>query len=330
MNLFLLAAGEGTRFRPHTLVAPKPALPFCGSPLLFHSYYLARSMRPQKIVINTFHLPQKIHEIGRNLQKMLPPPSEVVFSDEQPILLGSAGGMALAKKHLDGPNGFIAMNADEIILPTKDQEMLDFQKYSMNSENLATLMVMEHPEAGKKFGAVWVDHEGRVKGFGKVPPSKEIPLRPFHFIGPMYFKRAIFDRIQTSPSNILHDTLNDAIADGQTVGIYKIQCQWFETGNLSDYLEATGEFLKLLKAETHYLKEWKTHWLKGYQLLGEPGELVLKHHSSVLPANVKVEGFAVIGVDVTVPEHSHLHNVVIGDHVAKNKIPPYVTNELIL
>ena len=67
MNLMLLAAGEGTRLRPYTLIKPKPAIPLAGIPLAGHSLSFTDHLDIQNLVVNTFHLPSEIHKLFKNL-----------------------------------------------------------------------------------------------------------------------------------------------------------------------------------------------------------------------------------------------------------------------
>lgn len=64
MNVMLLAAGEGTRLRPYTEILPKPAIPFLTIPLAAHALSFLRGFTIDKLVVNTFHLPHKIHELS--------------------------------------------------------------------------------------------------------------------------------------------------------------------------------------------------------------------------------------------------------------------------
>jgi mannose-1-phosphate guanylyltransferase len=326
MNLFVLAAGEGTRFRPHTQILPKPGIPFCGLPLLYYSYFLTRCLSPQKLVINTFHLPEGIHKVGRSLEKF---GVRVVFSDEQPLLLGSAGGMAKAKSLLCDGADFVAINADEVIVPRRLQVMRDYYSYSKQRSELATLMVMEHPEAGKKFGAVWVNREGYARGFGKVPPETTEVLRPYHFIGPMYFKKRIFNYLTEQPSNILHDVLKAAIAQGEEVRVFPIECEWFETGNLADYLDATGAVLQLFLQDVPFLHEMKTHLMADYEWTVTSTATILKHKTSVVESQAQVGGFLVLGPHCRVAAGASVHNVVCAENV-EIKSNQVVQNQLIL
>lgn len=312
MNLFLLAAGEGTRFRPHTNILPKPAIPFCGAPLLYYSFYLAKCLAPKKLVLNTFHLASEVHRVGETLAGF---GVEVAFSDEQPNLLGSAGGMAQAEKLLAGDGEFIALNADEVIIPKNPEIMKEFYHTAKSSKSLATLMVMRHPEAGKKFGAVWVNKAGQVLGFGKLRPETTEELIPFHFIGPMYFKERIFQRLKREPSNILHDTLKMALAEGESVSVFPIECDWFETGNLEDYLHATRAVLDLIQAGNPFLLNMQKDLKMGMEFQQWPQAKVLKHFQSRVDATATIKGFAVLGEQSEVGRSACLSESVLANGV---------------
>jgi len=318
MNVFLLAAGEGLRFRPYTEKMPKPAIPFCGVPLLYYSTFLIKNLNIKKVIINTFHLPEEIHRVGEALKAS---GVEVYFSDESPNLLGSGGGIANARQFLETSNiddeiGFLTMNADEVIIPKIENILTDFYHFSKLSTNLSTLLVMKHPEAGKKFGAVWVNQQGKVKGFGKIPPQSKENLMPYHFIGPIYFKNKIFSYLKTEPSNILHDNLNYAISMGESIGIYPIECDWFEIGNLQDYLSATKSFLQLLDTDHPFINHWKQAFLTDWLLVKSSQAIILKHRSARLDNFINVEGFAVFGPNCKIASNVQIKDIVCSHNIS--------------
>jgi mannose-1-phosphate guanylyltransferase len=283
LNVMLLAAGEGIRLRPYTEKTPKPAIPFLTCPLAGYSLALLAGVEIGNLVVNTYHLPNQIHTLMPNLiarrkpEKAGPKESlkELQFSDESKGLLGSGGGIQKAKPHLTGSGIFMVLNADEVILPEDPDTITDFIEGFRASNEIARLLVMEHPEVGEKFGGVWCKREGRVQvgqstnrsrtvshhgvkivsQFAKKSPGAEFD--GYHFIGPMLFRESIFKYFKPPDpqngivtENILYDTLSAAMAKGENVGAVPVQCSWFETGNPQDFLTGTKEALEILANNT--------------------------------------------------------------------------------
>jgi|GEM_PF-792829 len=253
MNAFILAAGEGTRFRPHTLVYPKPSLPLLNIPMMSFPYaYLSdvikRGNSLENLVINTFHLPQKIHGMVDLLPKLA---KQRHFSDEMGEILGSGGGLAQCEKFFaNNPDDVIVMiNGDEVFLPTHREFLANAIIQHKSTGVLATLIVTQNPEVGKQFGGVWAESNYTVKGFGKICPTDK-KLFGWHFIGIQILSAEIFQYLEKNKaSNILYDGLNKALLDGKKVNAFPVEGIWFETGNLSDYLRAHDLLLKILWEE---------------------------------------------------------------------------------
>lgn len=313
MRAILLAAGEGTRLRPFTNVLPKPCMPFLNVPLFGYSFFLLRHLGIQTFVMNHHHLSAKLLERVRGWKHLNDfVMDDVMFSDETGKLLGSGGGIAKARTHLHGDDAIIAVNADEVILPYDDDSMIQFRDFYFEKSPLALLLTMDHPEAGKKFGAVWVDDQNRVHGFGKEKPKvANLELFPKHFLGVQILSDRVFKFLPNEEieSNILYDALVKGIAHGESVMAYSMECHWFETGNLKDFLHATGECLRLLASgRSSYLKRLLAKLSPKSKLSGFGSALVLSE-GDLLPSSV--ENFVVIGEGATFPRTANLDSVVI-------------------
>jgi hypothetical protein len=92
-HALVLTAGLGTRLDPLTRVRAKPAVPVAGEPLVRRIIRGLVAQSVTELVLNLHHLPATIAAVvgdGRDLG------ATVRYSWEQPVILGSAGGPALA------------------------------------------------------------------------------------------------------------------------------------------------------------------------------------------------------------------------------------------
>lgn len=311
MNLMLLCAGEGTRLRPHTLVLPKPAVPFLTVPMAAYGLEWAKEIAPDRLIVNTYHLPGKIHDLFHAVA----PKADLRFSDEAPTLMGSGGGIMKARKLIDGDD-FLAMNGDEIFLPSRDGQLREARERHVGSRALATLVVMKYPGVGSVFGGVWADGDGRVRGFGKTPI--EGATAGWHYIGAIFLSRRVFDYLPPEgPSNLLYDALAAAIAKGESVRVAPVEGWWHETGNEADYLKATGESLAFLGGTFTGQKSF----LEAVLRARSPKAVFEKTpHGALLsfdglPLSAEIEGFAVLGRGAKLAAGTKNKNAVLGDGV---------------
>jgi MurNAc alpha-1-phosphate uridylyltransferase len=104
----ILAAGRGERLRPMTDSTPKPLLKVKGQPLIErHVTGLARA-GIERIVINLAWLGAQIREfLGDGARYGV----DIVYSEERPHALETAGGIFRALPHLS-PGPFVVVNGD--------------------------------------------------------------------------------------------------------------------------------------------------------------------------------------------------------------------------
>jgi len=319
MNVVLLAAGEGTRMRPYTLIRPKPAIPFLNVPLASYPLAFLDGMKVDRLIVNTFHLPTKIVDLFVHMNHGA---RRLHFSHEINQILDSGGGLGIAREYFDGYGDFILMNADEVILPKENRLLAKAFEMHQKNKAICTLVTMDYPGVGTKFGGVWLDHKEQVRGFGKTPPGVDC-LKAEHFIGVQILSEKSFDYLPNGyPANILYDGVTKAIQDGHLVQRFKVDCHWYETGNPQDFLQATEDVLKILSDKTDsyqrgYLQKLLERFSKETPILEQNGNgLVLKTPSSVIDASVKLSGFAVLGSRSRIHQNSDLKNVIVADHVS--------------
>ncbi len=348
MKALILAAGQGTRFQPYTNTIPKPSIPFLGLPMFYYSLFQLHSMGAKNLVYNTYHLADKMKLDFENQEvkskfETIEESNEVQFQSP----LNSGGGLHFARHLLKNEKHFIICNGDEIIIPESTLEFKKYLNFFTKLKPLSLLLTTDHPEAGKKFGAIWVDETNKVYGFGKTNPASSnnsIPkLRPLHFLGTQILSNEIFDFTAEaneikSDSNILYDVLSLAIKKNKPVFAYNINCSWEETGNLKDYLIATYKALNLLTSKNNYLVDffnfWKTNSLKyfpndailenkfgNFILINQlPEKIIFKHESSTLHKDAVVEGFLVLNKNSEIFQNSNIKNSVVNttQQISKN------------
>jgi MurNAc alpha-1-phosphate uridylyltransferase len=104
----ILAAGRGERLRPMTDTIPKPLLRVRGQPLIERHVMGLAGAGVERIVINLAWLGSQIREyLGDGARYGV----TIVYSEEQPRALETAGGIFRALPHL-GPEPFAVVNGD--------------------------------------------------------------------------------------------------------------------------------------------------------------------------------------------------------------------------
>lgn len=321
MNLFLLCAGEGTRFRPHTLERPKPAIPFLGIPLASYSLQWAKELPLTKTVINTYYLPEKLHA-HLTANPLLAKPYE--FSDEQPELRGSSGGLKFAESKLPG-DPVLIMNGDEVFFPEREGYLREALEFHRAEKNLMTLIVMDYPGVGTQFGGIWTDAQNNFLGVGKnAAPGAH---KGWHFIGPLIVSREIFSMIPAgTPANILYDTAMLGLQQKKNIRAFPVRGWWHEMGNVKDYLEGTDKALTLLRDQNAYASKFfgamaaKFH--PRHQWIHEKDRRFLLCEPN---SSLELEGFGVVGEGVR--GSGKIKNSVVGDGVQFNET---IDNRLVL
>src|SRR3989338_4952260 len=306
MNLFFLAAGLGTRFLPYTQFTPKPAIPFLNVPMgLYQFQYIPHLEVPiSSFVINTHHLPKKIESLYSEQPyfKSVPPQ----FSFEPGQILGSAGAIKNAENLLTPNQPILLMNADEVYFTDNLTFLNAMSAQHQQSNALATLAIIPHPKAGKKFGAIWCDGDS-VRHIGKT--CSDQTLKPWHYIGVCLLSWEMLSMIKPGiEQNILYDTLFNQLNRVQT---FKLEADWFETGNNEDLLKTTEHVLTKLDSNDH---------LKRFINLYDTSDLILSslisrsHHIDIN----RLSGFNCISKSAEIKSETVFENcIAFADQIIK-------------
>jgi N-acetyl-alpha-D-muramate 1-phosphate uridylyltransferase len=109
-SAIVLAAGLGTRMRPHNGAIPKPLVQIGGKSLIDYSLDRLADAGVERAVVNVHHLADVLE---RHLASRRRP--QIVISDERGALLGTGGGIAKALPQLGGAPFFL-VNSDTVWL----------------------------------------------------------------------------------------------------------------------------------------------------------------------------------------------------------------------
>lgn len=107
-SAIVLAAGLGTRMRPHNGNIPKPLVPLGGKPLIDYALDRLADAGVERAVVNVHYLAEVLE---RHLALRARP--QIVISDERGTLLGTGGGIANALPKL-GEAPFFLVNSDTL------------------------------------------------------------------------------------------------------------------------------------------------------------------------------------------------------------------------
>ncbi|HLW66275.1 MAG TPA: nucleotidyltransferase family protein [Gemmataceae bacterium] len=173
MDVILLAAGLGTRLRPHTLTTPKPLLPVQGRPLL--DWILGALPREvDRVIVVVNYLAEQIEAYLKTQQHV---PKWTTVRQQQPK--GTGDALRCCRSHVQSER-FLVLNGDDLY-GAEDLRRL--------SEKPAGLLVHAVDEPSK-FGIVFTRPDGTLE---KLVEKPKLEGRQMANIGAYLFPRRALD-----------------------------------------------------------------------------------------------------------------------------------------
>lgn len=165
MKALLLAAGEGTRLRPHTADRPKPMVPIAGVPMIdFALAWLARN-GISDVAINLHYKPERlVAHVGSGERYGL----QVTYSREVE-LLGSAGALAPLRSYFAEAAEFVVLYGD--ILTDFALENALRRHRAAGADLTIVLTTVDDPT---RAGIAELSRDGRIHRFVEKPASHEV------------------------------------------------------------------------------------------------------------------------------------------------------------
>src|SRR3954466_5410749 len=154
MKALVLAAGEGTRLRPHTLDRPKPMVQIAGVPMIdFALAWLSRH-GVSEVAINLHYKPESlVAHVGSGERFGL----QVRYSHEAE-LLGSAGALRPLRDYFSSASEFVVLYGD--VLTNFDLREAFERHRSARADLTIVLTMVDDPT---RAGIVKIDGDERVR-----------------------------------------------------------------------------------------------------------------------------------------------------------------------
>jgi len=234
MKVIIPLAGKGTRLRPHTHITPKPMLKVAGKPVM---QYILEDLRKlgnvEQIVYITGHLKEKVEEYTRKTFADIP----AVFIEQQ-VQDGTAGAVALARKHVDQPVLIIFVDtifdADLSVTKTIDADGIIWVK---------------EVEDYQRFGVVVTDGDGNMT---KIIEKPDTPISKRANIGLYYIRnwKLLYegiDHVLKQPKNkgeyYLTDAFQYMIDKGAKIRVIDVE-GWYDAGKIDTLLDTNRVMLE--------------------------------------------------------------------------------------
>lgn len=286
MKAMVLAAGEGTRLRPLTLVLPKPLVPVANEPLLARTLRLLAAQNVRDVAVNLFHRPQAILDtIGDGRALGL---SHLRYSFEE-TLLGTAGGVRrVGPAFLD--ETFLVLYGDNLYR----FDIAPLVAFHREKKAVATIATFEaaNPSA---CGLVIADENGRVTRFQEKPPPADVFTNTAN-AGVYVLEPAIFDFLP--PGDAPLDWGKDVFPALLDRGIV-FSCP------LNGYLQDTGTPETYRQANQDALSG-----RTGDAPLAPDGRLLMGENTQIAP-DVVFDGWNVVGRDGVIEKRAHLADTIL-------------------
>jgi mannose-1-phosphate guanylyltransferase len=232
----ILCAGLGTRLRPLTERAPKPAVPVCGAPLVRWSLALLAGAGVRRAVVNVHHLPAEMARAAGEAARAL---GIALAVSEEPVIAGTGGALREARAHLEGADAILLLNGDVLF----DVDLAGALAVHRGSGALATMVLLPMPP-GARYATVEVDGSGAVRRIaGAFGPGGD-GLVPWHFSGAHVLSPAILEEVPARPfeCDVNRHVYPPLMAAGAVRGLV-VDGYWNDLGTPARYLEANRDVL---------------------------------------------------------------------------------------
>lgn len=282
---FILAAGEGPRLRPATLIRPKALMPFCGVPVLELAASQLFGVGLQTVVVNAWHLAAQVDDAVAELKERRGWDLRV---SREAGLLGTGGGLRAGARLVPDASHVLVHNTD-VILDFPLGRLLE--EHAARGAAVTALLV---PTRGPL--TIDMDPDGRIADFRRPRGAGA-----WTFAGVYVVRRAVLGLVSDGEGVSIVDACEAAQAAGMpVVGVSVGNAYWTDLGEPGDYIQAHGDV-----ADSGFLHH---PMLRDAQAAQARRRADLERSQGV-----RCTGAVGLGTGLVVPPGTHLHNVVLWD-----------------
>lgn len=292
----VMAAGVGSRLDPLTQNVPKPLVPILNKPVMDILLEKLSKYGVKSVIANTYYL-------AKNIQNRYEKDSPVDINFEsicEETLSGTAGGVKKCEFFFKDEENFLVVSADGL----HDADLGKIIASHKASGCIATMAIAEIVrEEVSKYGVVVYSNDNKVVEFQEKPSLIEAKSN-FINTGIYVFNKRIFDFI---PENTVYDFAKNVfpllLSIGEKINVCKINDYWSDIGTIEQYIQSNWDALDG-SVEANNNKIVTTS--KGKYVVGE---------NCIIPQNLDIEGFVVIGHNCEIGENVYLKNAILWDNV---------------
>ncbi len=221
----ILAAGYGTRMRRLTRETPKPLLPLGDSCVIDVLIRKLAANGIERVVVNLHYLKEKVRAY---LQDGAGYGLEICYSEE-PLLLGSGGGIAKAEPFFEGET-ILAANADVL----SDISLPALAVSHLQSRSLATMALLPS-QNHRDYGLVLYDQHQRIQGFLAKGAPIPAQLNTGIFTGFQILTPQARRYLRAEPQSIISEFYRAALSRGEPIHAFLHRGQWIDIGTEEFY-----------------------------------------------------------------------------------------------
>lgn len=232
LRAVVLAAGLGTRLRPLTGTAPKPALPVAGVPVAGRTLALLAQAGCEAAAVNLHHLGGRLRAVLGDAVAGMP----LLYSEEESVQ-GTLGALWPLRAFWAGADALLVINGDSLCR----WPLARLLRRHRRGGAAATLLLSRRADPAEFGGGVGVAADGAIVAFGRAKQTGVARRRVFagaHILDPRQLEALV-----EGPAEFVADLYQPMLDAGARIGGLETRRRWQDLGTPERYRRAVLEFI---------------------------------------------------------------------------------------